>query len=165
MIQKKICLLGGYSVGKTSLIKRYVNSIFDDKYLTTVGVKIDKKSVSLGEQTVNLLIWDLAGEDDFCKLKASYLRGASGYVLVIDPTRPNTLATALKMHVKSQSILGDVPVIIALNKVDLQSDWLLTSQDMEQIEALGLPILHTSAKSGEAVEELFLTLSKNMVEA
>ncbi|PTY35753.1 GTP-binding protein [Saccharospirillum sp. MSK14-1] len=163
MIQKKICLLGGFSVGKTSLIKRYVSSIFDDKYLTTVGVKIDKKQVAVDDKTVNLMIWDLAGEDDFCKLKASYLRGASGYILVIDPTRPNTLETALKMHDKSVSVLGDVPVIVALNKYDLYDDWLLTDQHFEQLNQLNLPLLNTSAKNGDAVETLFTQLSKNML--
>ena len=64
MLQKKICMLGGFSVGKTSLVRRFVKSIFSETYLTTVGVKIDKKSVALPDKTVDLILWDLAGEDD-----------------------------------------------------------------------------------------------------
>ena len=96
MIQKKICLLGGFGVGKTSLVSRFVHSIFSDKYLTTVGVKIDKKRVDLGSQQVDLVIWDIYGEDDFQKVRMSYLRGASGYLLVADGTRrsPSTPRSA-----------------------------------------------------------------------
>jgi GTPase SAR1 family protein len=63
-LQKKICMLGGFSVGKTSLVKRYVQSVFSETYLTTVGVKIDKKTVDLSGRSVSLILWDLAGEDD-----------------------------------------------------------------------------------------------------
>src|SRR5271155_1143033 len=97
-LQKKICMLGGFSVGKTSLVKRYVQSVFSETYLTTVGVKIDKKIVDLSGQTVNLILWDVAGEDDVSALRMSYLRGASGYVLVADGTRPATLDVALSLR-------------------------------------------------------------------
>ena len=82
MLQKKICMLGGFSVGKTSLVRRFVQSIFSETYLTTVGVKIDKKSVVLSDKTVDLILWDLAGEDDIGSFRLSYVRGASGLVLV-----------------------------------------------------------------------------------
>ena len=81
MIQKKICLLGGFGVGKTSLVAQFVHSLFSDKYLTTIGVKIEKKSVPVDETQVELVIWDIYGHDDFQKLRTSYLRGASGYLL------------------------------------------------------------------------------------
>jgi small GTP-binding protein len=81
-LQKKICMIGAFSVGKTSLVKRYVQSVFSETYLTTVGVKIDKKTVDVSGRTVNLILWDVAGEDDIGSLRMSYLRGAAGYVLV-----------------------------------------------------------------------------------
>ena len=87
MIQKKICMLGAFAVGKTSLVQRFVKSLFSDRYLTTVGVKIDKKIVTVGDTEVSLVLWDLAGEDEFQSVQTSYLRGASGYLLVIDGTR------------------------------------------------------------------------------
>jgi GTPase SAR1 family protein len=83
-------MLGGFSVGKTSLVKRYVHSVFSETYLTTVGVKIDKKTVTLSDRIVNLILWDLAGEDDINSLRMTNLRGAAGYVLVADGTRPST---------------------------------------------------------------------------
>ena len=91
MLQKKICMLGSFAVGKTSLVRRYVESIYSDVYHTTVGVKIDKKTVQVGEQEVGLVLWDLYGEDEFQKMRWSYVRGASGYLLVADGTRRATL--------------------------------------------------------------------------
>src|SRR4051812_29872267 len=84
MIQKKVCMIGTTAVGKTSLVARFVHSIFSDKYLTTVGVKIDKKVVAPDGTEVTLIIWDLAGDDDFQRLQTSYLRGTGGYLLVAD---------------------------------------------------------------------------------
>src|SRR4029453_515125 len=91
MIQKKICMIGAYAVGKTSLVTRFVESIFSTKYLTTVGVKINKKTITLDGKEITLILWDLHGEDEFQKLRLSYLRGSSGYILVADGTRRDTL--------------------------------------------------------------------------
>ena len=82
MTSKKICMLGSFAVGKTSLVSQFVSSIFSDKYLSTVGVKVDRKSVSVKGQDVTLMLWDLYGEDGFQRVQKSYLRGASGYLLV-----------------------------------------------------------------------------------
>ena len=117
-VQKKICMLGGFSVGKTSLVKRYVASIFSESYLTTVGVKIDKKTVTLGERVVHLILWDLAGEDDMSSLRMSYLRGSAGYVLVADGTRPATLETALSLRRRVEADYGPLPFALLLNKND-----------------------------------------------
>jgi len=163
VIQKKICLLGAFSVGKTSLIKRYVDSIFEEKYLTTVGVKIDKKLVEIEHQKVMMMIWDLAGEDDFCKLQVSYLRGASGYVLVGDPTRPHTLDRLFCLHKKAQKNIGNIPAIIALNKHDLCNQWSLSEAHREELEELQQPILNTSAKTGNQVQSLFVDLATQML--
>ncbi len=163
MIQKKICLLGGFSVGKTSLIKRYVSSIFDEKYLTTVGVKIDKKVVDVNSQKVNLLIWDLAGEDDYCRLQMSYLRGASGYILVADPTRPQTLDKLFCLHKRAQKSIGNIPAIIALNKYDRVNEWLLSDEHQSSLDSLEQPILKTSAKTGDEVQSLFTHLAGQML--
>ena len=94
MIQKKICMVGAFAVGKTSLVQRFVRSIFSEKYKTTVGVKIDKKVMNVNSQDLTLILWDLHGEDEFQELQRSYLRGTSGYFLVVDGTRPVTLDRA-----------------------------------------------------------------------
>jgi len=94
MIQKKVCMIGTSGVGKTSLVVKFVHSIFSEKYLTTVGVKIDKKTVAVDGNEIMLMIWDLAGDDDYQRLQTSYLRGTSGYLLVADGTRLITLDRA-----------------------------------------------------------------------
>ena len=119
MIQKKICMLGGFAVGKTSLVAQFVSSIFSDKYHTTVGVKVDRKSVMIGDTEMNLLLWDIYGDDDFQKMRASYLRGSAGYLLVVDGTRAATLDTAINLQQLAESTVGRVPFVLALNKSDL----------------------------------------------
>ena len=106
MIQKKICMLGGFAVGKTSLVARYVTSLFSEKYLSTVGVKIDKKQVSVDGQDVTLMLWDIYGQDEFQTVQTSQLRGMSGYLLVVDGTRRATLETARLMQQKATEAAG-----------------------------------------------------------
>lgn len=165
MIQKKICMLGSFAVGKTSLVRRFVQSIYSDKYQTTVGVKIDKKLVNVRNQEVNLLLWDIQGEEDVKKLKTSYLRGASGYLLVADGTRRATLGTAMMIHQSAQETLGPVPYILVVNKSDLVDQWDLDDAAIEVLTRKGCIIINTSAKTGTGVEEAFLTLAQKMVEA
>lgn len=162
MIKKKICLLGAFSVGKTSLIKRFVESIFDEKYITTIGVKIDKKTLIISNQEINLMIWDLEGEDDYTKINTSYLRGASGYILVADGTRPDTLNVSLDLHESIQSLLGKTPAVLAMNKADLEEEWLITADVIDAVSD-DLSLIKTSAKSGINVEEIFSLLSQKML--
>src|SRR6266550_4638152 len=114
-VQRKICMLGGFSVGKTSLVKRYVQSIFSESYMATVGVKIDKKTVTLDDRVVHLILWDLAGEDDMSSLRMSYLRGSAGYVLVADGTRPSTLEVAHSLRQRVEADLGPLPFVVLLD--------------------------------------------------
>jgi small GTP-binding protein len=158
-IQKKICMLGGFSVGKTSLVKRYVESVFSETYLTTVGVKIDKKTVSLGERPVNLILWDLAGEDDLASLRLSYLRGASGYVLVADGTRPATIEMALAIRKRVEAEYGALPFAMLINKHDLQDQWTVSDNDLEELRRDGWWARPSSARTGEGVEEAFTELA------
>lgn len=97
MIQKKVAMLGMYAVGKTSLVQRYIKSIFDEKYLTTIGVKIDKKELTIQDQEVTLMLWDIAGAEDHFTVPSSYIKGSSGYLLVIDGTRPESLDRGLEL--------------------------------------------------------------------
>lgn len=163
MIKKKICMLGSFAVGKTSLIQQYVHSIFSEKYHTTIGVKIDQKSVRLNDKEVNLLLWDIHGEDEFQKVKASYLMGASGYLLVMDGTRKKTFDVARLLFEKAQQTIGDVPFIFVINKNDLEDEWDLDDEMMEKIKNTGWDILITSAKTGEGVENAFRRLVKKMM--
>jgi len=159
MLQKKICMLGGFSVGKTSLVKRYVESVFSETYLTTVGVKIDKKTVQLGERSVNLILWDLAGEDDIASLRMSYLRGSAGYVLVADGTRPSTLEMALSLRERVETEYGALPFVLLLNKNDMKEQWTISDGQIEDLRQKGWWVQTSSARTGEGVEEAFNDLA------
>ena len=163
MIQKKICMLGGFAVGKTSLVSRYVRSIFSDKYLSTVGVKIDKKQVSIDGQDVQLMLWDVNGQDDYQAVQASHLRGMSGYLLVVDGTRRATLETAMQLEVKAKGTVGNVPFILLLNKSDLANSWEIDEQAIFKLSENGWRVFKTSAKSGDGVEKAFETLARAML--
>lgn len=157
--QKKICMLGGFSVGKTSLVKRYVESVFSEAYLTTVGVKIDKKTVTLGDKTVHLILWDLAGEDDMASLRMSYMRGSAGYVLVADGTRSATLEVALALRKRVEAEYGPLPFALLINKNDLREQWTITDDDLEKLRTDGWWVRTSSARTGEGVEDAFTDLA------
>ena len=163
MLQKKVCILGGFGVGKTSLVRRYVQSIFSDAYLTTVGVKIEKKMVNVGAAEVALILWDIAGEDEITAIRTSYLRGAAGYFLVVDATRGETLEVAKSIQARVTSEIGPVPFLFLLNKTDLKEDWEIAEQSLEDLKDKGCVVLRTSAKTGEGVEEAFQELARRMV--
>ena len=163
MIKKKICMLGSFAVGKTSLIQQFVHSIFSEKYHTTIGVKIDQKKIQMHDKEINLLLWDIHGEDEFQKVKASYLIGASGYLLVMDGTRKKTFDVAHLLYEKATQTIGDVPFIFIINKCDLKEDWDIDDEMMEKIKNTGWDLLITSAKTGEGVENAFRRLVKKMI--
>lgn len=164
MIQKKVCMVGAFATGKTSLVARFVRSIYAEIYQTTVGVKIDKKVMQIGEQALMLILWDLHGEDDFQKLRLSYLRGSSGYFLVVDGTRPDTLDKAFLLQNRVEEAIGTVPFILLLNKADLQDEWELDEIALEDVRDRGWTIIKSSAKTGAGVEEAFMALSRKMLE-
>ena len=161
MIQKKICLLGAFGVGKTSLTRRFVDSIFSDTYLTTVGVKIDKKPVTVGTTDVNLLIWDIAGEDDVSAVRTSYLRGAAGYLLVVDVTRAQTLEVAQSIRARVATEVGEVPFLCLLNKTDV-AEWDIDAGRIDALGAQGWTVQRTSAKTGAGVEAAFADLAQRI---
>lgn len=163
MIQKKICMLGSFSVGKTSLIRRYVQSIFNEKYLTTVGVKIDKKQVRVDETDLLLMLWDLAGEDELTTIRPTQLRGMAGYVLVIDGSRRQSFDVAMRLHATAREQMGNLPMVFALNKADLKAKWVLDEEAIESLHATGYPVIETSARLGTNVEDMFLRLGQQLI--
>ncbi len=163
MIQKKICMLGTYAVGKTSLVQRFVKSIFDEKYHMTLGVKTDKKVIEVDGREVVLMLWDIAGSEDYFRVPMSYVRGAAGYLLVIDGTRPETLEGGCEIAEDIEAEYGDLPLVALLNKVDLEDQWKLEGDLLEPLRELNCPIIRTSAKTGVGVEEAFLALARQIV--
>jgi small GTP-binding protein len=163
MIQKKICMLGSFAVGKTSLVRRFVESIFSDTYHTTVGVKIDKKVVRIDGSEINLVLWDLYGDDDFQKIRWSYFQGASGYLLVADGTRRTTIDKAVELEERARKEIGSVPFVFVVNKCDLKDEWEFDSDSEAGLARKKWSILRSSAKTGEAVDEAFSQLTRKIV--
>ncbi|MBH8561335.1 GTP-binding protein [Nostoc sp. CENA67] len=164
MIQKKICMVGAFATGKTSLVSRFVNSIFSEKYYTTVGVKIDKKTIDIQAKKINLILWDIHGEDEFQKVRMSYLRGSSAYLLVVDGTRNNTLEKAFDLQTRVENTLGQVPFILVLNKWDMTEEWEIETTEIDAVIQKGWTVMKTSAKNGLGVEEVFQTIAKKILD-
>jgi small GTP-binding protein len=165
MIQKKVCMVGVYGTGKTSLVQRYVHSIFSEKYHSTVGVKIDRKLVPIGNQAVSLLLWDIEGRSSENDIPASYLRGAHAVFFVVDGTRRETFEQLFDLARLTRSATGDVPSVVALNKADLRNQWELKPADTKRLQADGFHALNTSAKTGDGVESAFLWLAQATLDA
>jgi small GTP-binding protein len=163
MIQKKICMLGSFAVGKTSLVRRFVEGFFSDTYLTTVGVKIDKKVVQANGTDITLVLWDLYGNDDFQKIRWSHFHGAAGYLLIADGTRRATLEKAEFLEERARKEIGPVPFIFLINKSDLAEEWEIEPEHEAQLAAKNWTVLRTSAKTGERVDEAFVELARKIV--
>ncbi|MEO7014520.1 MAG: Rab family GTPase [Dokdonella sp.] len=159
---RKICLLGDFGVGKTSLVARFMRNTFADKYLTTVGVKVDSKEVDRGELgAVKLVVWDIAGRSVLDALNMSYLRGASGLLLVADGTREASLRTAIDLLLQSRSLLPDAEAVLLVNKLDLIERWEVAPGTLVELRQT-LPVIETSALSGDGVEQAFLELANRL---
>jgi len=164
MLQKKVCMLGVSAVGKTSLVQRFVMRRFtSDVYKTTIGVTVDKKPIQLNGKDVTLVLWDIHGEDVFEKIWMSQLRGMAGYLLVADGTRRQTLEDALTLNDRVTATMGKLPAILVLNKCDLTDQWEVEPSRETELSTNGWKILHTSAKTGENVEEAYSSLALAML--
>ena len=148
--RKKVCMLGAYAVGKTSLVSRWVHSLFSDRYQTTVGVKIDKHDTSVDGRPVTLLLWDIHGEDELQTVRESYLKGSDGLVLVADGTRAATL-------------LGSRPSVLMINKSDLLGEWDIDDDRLADLARAGWTVVRTSAKTGDGVPAAFETLARRLL--
>jgi small GTP-binding protein len=163
MISKKVCMLGGFSVGKTSLVERYVHSIFSDKYLSTVGVKISKKALSLDGTDTMLVLWDMEGEDAYAHVNLTYLRGAMGCFVVADGMRQETLEVALNLRRSALKVAGQIPSYLLINKADMADKWEITEDLLAPLAGQSITVLRTSARTGVGVEEAFDALAREML--
>lgn len=160
---RKVCMLGDFGVGKTSLVARYVRNTFSDQYLTTIGVKVDSKQVEVDAQnTVKLVLWDIAGRSTLDALNLGYLRGASGLLLVADGTREASLRCVLDLLMQSREVLPEAAVVLAVNKLDLVERWDIAPATLAELRH-SLPVHETSARCGDGVEEAFLELAKRVL--
>ncbi len=163
-IARKVCIIGDFAVGKTSTVARYVNNVFSEKYLTTVGVKIDTKDVALADgRELRMVIWDIAGSDRFSAAEFAYMRGAQAYLLVADGTRPETLENALALRNAVEQRYGKLPHVLLVNKFDLEDDWQIADSDLDALRGDGATILCTSARTGKCVERAFSELAQSLL--
>lgn len=172
-ISKKMCLVGDFGVGKTSLIRRFVDRQFSDQYLSTVGVKISRKNVELQgvkkqeKLDLQLLIWDLEGHTKFKAIAPSYLQGSSGALIVADVTRLETIEHVSDHVNLFLSVNPKGYILLALNKSDMvESEKLekLAKQIHIQESSQILATYNTSAKTGAYVDEIFQKLALRMIE-
>jgi small GTP-binding protein len=158
MIQKKVCMVGLFGTGKTSLVQRFVHSLFSERYLSTVGVKIDRKPIEIDGASLTLVLWDLAGRDSHEDITTSYLRGAHAILYVADGTRRESCDQLPELKALAREAAGDVPGVLALNKADLADGWALSRR--EEALAGQWDMVRTSAKTGDGVEEVFRRLGR-----
>lgn len=162
----KVVLLGEGCVGKTSVVLRYVENKFNDKHLTTLQASFLNKRINIGGKRVNLSIWDTAGQERFHALGPIYYRDSNGALLVYDITDEDSFAKVKNWVKELRKMLGnDICLCIVGNKIDLDRDRHVTVAEAEQYAAsVGAKHFHTSAKMNKGIEELFLDLSKSMIE-
>ena len=158
----KLCLLGDGAVGKTSLVRRFVFDVFDDKYLISFGTKVVKKEIKVGDTELQMMIWDILGQRTQDALHAAYYRGATGALAVCDFTRPDTMKNLSSWLGNFRSVVGNMPVMILGNKSDLEKQFTL-SQLEEYGKSVGCNVLETSAKTGLNVERAFIELGEKLV--
>ena len=166
---KKVALIGDSAVGKTSLIRRFVIDVFDDKYIATIGAKVSKRDVeyTLPDKTIylTLMMWDILGQHDYKKMRVQGLTGAHGVILVTDLTRPETIKTAEQFWLPEiKEILGGAVLVLVGNKMDAAGN---SSEGANSLKALGAktnsPVILSSAKTGENVESVFKKIGETML--
>lgn len=153
----KVCILGAYGVGKTSLVRRYIHSIFSDKYLSTIGTKISKKSLKIADNDIELIIWDISGQDEFSNISKIQLTGSFVNIVLADPTRKNTIKVAEDIAADLQQTSPDVPIIHVISKADIPNEWQMS---VDEISKIFPKSLLTSAKTGLNVESLFTSAAE-----
>jgi small GTP-binding protein len=167
LMKVKVCFIGDAGVGKTSLIKRFVLDVFDDRYIATIGTKVTKKIVDVdGKAKVMMLVWDIMGQKGFRELlREAYFFGAHGAIAVCDLTNKETLEE-LRYWIKALTdVAGDVPIVFAGNKSDLENDRVIKEQDLQELAGKYKARAYlTSAKTGQNVETVFKTLAEAMSE-
>ncbi len=159
----KICLLGEFSVGKTSLVRRFVEGIFDERYLSTLGVKISRHTLRIDQTDIDLIIWDTAGGEKLDQIVQNYYRGAAGALLVCDVTRPETLPALPEYATAFHKASPNTPLVIAANKIDLTNQRRIGDEEIASVAAtLNATWYATSARTGEGVHEAFQHLGQRI---
>lgn len=159
-LPQKIVILGHFGVGKTSLVRQFVESQFSEDYLVTVGVHVKKKELVINHKKVTLILWDIEGNTSVDKARPSYLLGTNGFLYVFDVSRPETYENLQEQITYLNTKFPKAPVTVIANKCDTFND------DLTQ-HFFETPQFHncifTSAKTGENVEEAFIQLTTKLL--
>jgi small GTP-binding protein len=169
-VMKKICMLGDPAVGKSSLVARFVFSMFDDKYIETIGAKVTKRTMAIENRStkkryrLKLMVWDIAGQRTLDFIKPTYYRDAEGALIVADCTRKETLVNIARWGESIREVCGNIPLVVLVNKSDLLEHAQFTAEDAAQAAArMDAPSFMTSAKSGHNVENAFSALGRRLI--
>ena len=157
-IDLNIILLGDSSVGKTSLLKKYIDDQFEEAYMSTIGVDFKEKKISLNELNVSLKIWDSAGQERFKSIAKTFIKNADGIMFVYDITHSETLDN-LKSWIRQSEDLTEKYKIIIGNKGDIGDKRQVSEDSLKNFcKAQKIKGIEVSAKLGTNVKVAFETL-------
>ena len=164
VLKLKVCLVGEFAVGKTSLVNRFVHNTFQGRYMATIGAKIQKVDMQVDQSRVIMTVWDIMGEKGFRELlREAYFEGANGLVAVCDLTRPGSLLDLEEWIAAVYRIAGRIPMVVVANKSDLTEHAVVSEEDVAAFSARHeCEFYITSAKTGEGVGEAFLGIGRGM---
>jgi small GTP-binding protein len=169
-LAKKILLIGDPSVGKTSLVRKFVLDMFDDKYLTTLGTKVTNKTMLFSPEGLNkrvelkMLIWDVMGQKEYKMIQESAYQGSSGAIIVGDLSRQETMNNLGSWVSDLFNISSVIPIIFVANKVDLVDSNGINKSELDNLSmSYEAPYFFTSAKTGENVESAFQALGEVII--
>ena len=154
----KVLLLGDSTVGKTCVLLKYTDKIFQDTHMMTIGLDYRLKTMKLQNgQDVKLQIWDTAGQDRFRSITKNYYKGSNGIILIYDVTSLKTFENVKSWVSQIHEEISDKVVIYLVgNKVDMEEERKVTTEEGQKLaEELGVPFIETSAKSGLNIDEIF----------
>jgi small GTP-binding protein len=162
MRRKKICIIGASAVGKTSLVASYSGAVFNSGYQSTLGVRITRAVVAISERLKELIVWDIKGESEFYSIDPAYLSGTHGYVLVADGTRRATLDHAMNLQTRMKELVGEIPHVLLINKVDLDEIWEMDDALLSTIRSQVTDVYTCSARGGLTIHNAIDTLARRM---
>lgn len=153
----KTCMIGREGVGKTSISRRFAENTFSEKYKSTVGVKIFKKTIVSEDFKVDMIVWDIHGDASFSKEKKAYFLGARAFLLVFDISESHPIERYEENMRLFEKAHEGATIIVVFNKIDIAC-----LSKIEEFKASFPNSFFTSAQTGEGIEELFDSIARKV---